>query len=279
MLRRGSRSGIQLFRNPVPTLGMLLGFLVIASPLSSGALPAVNVKTIVAPYRGTVHLSNSTSLVGCGSAKITAPSRFDLTTGSGGAGRSSTTRSCGSSPSGSSDSVARIEIRLYIPYHGGYPRITANLSYGAKGTLAINAGTCTPPANSGGVDCDTLAAFTISASAFIIDLTNGSRVLPEHHWNGTGRVLENATYCTPQCAWYTQGTNGTFSIRGTHSWAFDLSGGMVKSHRYAFELILWAGTNVYISNSDSVQFGASGSASLNLFSPGHGFAVTAITER
>jgi len=260
--------------------------MVLSSAAASAVHPATNK---VAPFKGTVYLSQSVDISGgCAKAKLTAKSYFSLHTGAGGFSGGAAATTCSKSYNSNFGEIqGGFQSYLNAAFHKGSTTVYLNGTYALTGSLGGTPGTCSITGSPSYAYCENYAAAYVYGYAYWDDLTTGSLYFMGYLGGSGFYLVDNYTY--NETYWSgssysnsSHGTTGPISASGTIAMSYTLTTNMVKTNKYAVYVELYGyayGEVYYYHNGGAVSYtGAAATAMVNFATAGNGVVVSSIGE-
>jgi hypothetical protein len=243
--------------------------LLVLSPIAQGASAGPSTVIIKAPYVGVLtYPSTSTSSSGCGAGKVVRAPFFTPSTGKSGFSIKAHADACAGLYGDSGGSSAALTLSVPIPAHSGTNVIHAKWTIQASVGARISVASC-QLYNTTYSSCSVGAYSSLSAYAYLIDVTNDSYWFPTTTWAGVyaSTSLYDACY-GGNCSFSMTG-NQHFSVNSAFVWTFHANG-LNPSHVYQLQISWYSDASAYDYVYDGALSGASESASVNMAGPSFG---------
>lgn len=254
-------------------------------PMSTAAAPVLPGSTMLPPYHGHFGHSSITYHSGCGSVTNLPRQSFNFSSGNLTQYSSALARDCRGGVSGGIYSTGMDDtVWVDLLTRAGVRTVDVSVSYVARVTFVFVTGHCALNRSALSTNCDLAAAYNVTVSEFVEDLTNGSHLAfvgPRARMVGMGNVTgcSGGTCYNSTGGFAHNGTPGTVRTARTILLTAHLSSAMVPGHRYALALSVWTAIGATILLYSATEVGARVGVTLDLSGPGDGLALNSIRER
>ncbi|MFI5418184.1 MAG: hypothetical protein ACHQ2Y_04720 [Candidatus Lutacidiplasmatales archaeon] len=211
---------------------------------ASGLVAAHAHPSFAAPYHGTVAPSNTGSASGCAGSKVVQAAHFKLGTGVGGLQDTAKEAYCASAAAPPYDesfayatSGVIVSLKVVAPTTASHT-VTASLSAKASWSEGLTISACALAAVYS--YCYQYAEAYLSVCGLVYDSTNGSYISPSTCSLYQDNYTFNETVCAnmTSCSYFSGGAPGSGTTTGSYSVV--VTGAMVATHVYYFELEIYA---------------------------------------
>lgn len=263
-------------------LGSLGGALAVVLLLGAATAAPTGGVVLTAPYK-TAHVThyNSNTTAGCAGGRVDRKSYFNKSRGDGGLADNASGIWCNSYSANSATFEGAFNVSVPIRVAASGPTsIVVKWTLRANGSANITAGRCISRTVTGTVTCARSAKVFVNDSAVLVDLTNGSRLLPTYTWPGESiRVYEDTSCANTRCSSNgSMNASANLTIGPVYGSVYLNLSFLNASHHYLLELGILGGVKVDLSATGiAAIIGGAASATLNAGTHGKRVALHSIT--